>query len=137
MENLFEVNSVFEQQLKSIFRPVNGEDQSSLFSIISLIFYHDSKVSELHDVYKLLGLDNFIKLISLVDGRTIKFPTSTELKDAIILALCFYYREIENKSWTEIHDLIPYNFNSISIAYKIKSLNSTLKTELKNFFGKN
>ena len=70
----------------------------------------------------------------MLDGRTVRFPTSTELKDAIILALCFYYREIENKDWAEIHDLVPYNFNSISISYKIKSLNAAMRQELKNFF---
>ncbi len=135
MNTLFdESNSVFEQQLKDIFKPAENKEQSSLFSILSLVFYHNSKITDLHDIYKLLGLDNFIKLVSLLDGRTVRFPTSSELKDAIILALCFYYKEIENKDWTEIHDLVPYSFNSISISYKIKSLNAAMRQELKNFF---
>ena len=135
MNNLFDESaSVFEQQLRDIFKPAENKEQSSLFSILSLVFYHNSKITDLHDIYRLLGLDNFIKLVSLLDGRTVRFPTSAELKDAIILALCFYYREIENKDWTEIHDLVPYNFNSISISYKIKSLNAAMRQELKNFF---
>lgn len=135
MNGLFdETSSVFEQQLRDIFKP-SEKEQSSLFSIISLVFYHNSKITDLHDIYRLLGLENFIKLISLLDGRTIKFPTASELKDAIILALCFYYREIENKEWAEIHELVPYNFNSISISYKIKSLNAAMRQELKGFLS--
>ena len=134
MSDLFDENSsVFEQQLKDIFKPTENKEQTSLFSILALVFYHNSKITDLHDVYKLLGLENFIKLISLLDGRNVRFPTSTELKDAIILALCFYYKEIENKDWQEIHELVPYSFNSISISYKIKSLNAAMRQELKTF----
>ena len=105
MSDLFDENSsVFEQQLKDIFKPTENKEQTSLFSILALVFYHNSKITDLHDVYKLLGLENFIKLISLLDGRNVRFPTSTELKDAIILALCFYYKEIENKDWQEIKE---------------------------------
>ncbi|MGL5913542.1 MAG: hypothetical protein ACRCZB_05200 [Bacteroidales bacterium] len=127
--------SVFEQQLKEIFKPVENTTQSSLFSVLSLVLYYNPKLTELHDVYDLIGLDNFIKLISLLDGRQVRFPTSNELKDAIVFSLCFFYKEIEQKDWDEIHTLVPYNFNSISMAYKIKSLNSSLANELKNILS--
>lgn len=137
MATLFDADStVFEHQLKDIFKPVEDKEQTTLFSILSLVFYHNAKITDLHDIYKLLGLDNFIKLVSLLDGRAVRFPTLSELKDAIILALCFYYREIEYKDWQEIHELVPYSFNSISVAYKIKSLNAAMRQELKNFFSK-
>ena len=78
MNNLFDESaSVFEQQLRDIFKPAENKEQSSLFSILSLVFYHNSKITDLHDIYRLLGLDNFIKLVSLLDGRTVRFPTST------------------------------------------------------------
>ena len=86
-------------------------------------------------MYNLLGLENFVKLVTLLDGRTIKLPTSNELKDAVVFALCFYYRELEGKDWAEIHQLVPYSFNSISISCKIKNLNSALKDELKSFLN--
>lgn len=127
-----ESKTVFEQQLKDIFKP-SGTEQATLFSIISLVFFHNSKLTDLNDVYHLLGLENFVKLIILLDGRTLKLPTSSELKDTIVFALCFYYRELDGKDWPEIHELVPYNFNSISMAYKIKNLNSALKDELKSF----
>jgi hypothetical protein len=122
-------SSVFERQMREAFRPV--DEQNSLFSALSLVFYHNVKFSEIYDVYKLLGIENFVKLIHLLDGRTVRLPTSEELRESILLSLCFYYREIEGLEWNEIHDKIPFQFSSISMSYKLKSLNAAMKSELK------
>lgn len=125
-------SSVFEKQMREAFKPV--DEQNSLFSAAALVFYHDSKISEIYDVYKLLGMENFVKLIHLLDGRTVHLPTGAELRESILLALCFYYREVDGLDWDEIHDRIPFQFSSISMSYKLKSLNASLRSELKNIF---
>jgi hypothetical protein len=124
-------SSVFERQMREAFKSV--DEQNSLFSAVALVFYHNTKMSEIYDVYKLLGMENFVKLIHLLDGRTVHLPTSSELQESILFALCFYYREI-GLEWDEIHDKIPFQFSSISMSYKLKSLNASLKSELKNIF---
>jgi hypothetical protein len=126
-------SSVFEKQMREAFKPV--DEQNSLFSAVALVFYHNVKISEIYDVYKLLGIENFVKLIHLLDGRTIRLPTSSELQESILLALCFYYREVEGLDWDEVHDKIPFQFSSISMSYKLKSLNASLRSELKNILG--
>jgi hypothetical protein len=125
-------SSVFERQMQEMFKPV--DEQNSLFSAVALVFYHDQKVSEIYDVYKLLGMENFVKLIHLLDGRTVHLPTSAELQESILLALCFYYREVDGLDWDEIHGKIPFQFSSISMSYKLKSLNAALRNELKEIF---
>jgi hypothetical protein len=107
------------------------DEQNSLFSAVALVFYHNVKTSEIYDIYKLLGIENFVKLIHLLDGRTIHLPTSAELQELILMVLCFYYREVEGLEWDEIHDKIPFQFSSISMSYKLKSLNAALNVELK------
>jgi len=129
-----EADSVFEKQLRDAFKPAVDNQQSDLFRAIALVFYHNEKLSDIYDVYKLLGVEDFVRLIHLLDGRTVRFPTSTELKKAIILALCFYYREIEGLSWEEVHDRIPFKFSSLTVSYRIKSLNSAMRSELKEIF---
>ena len=57
-----ETKTVFEQQLKEIFKPADKK-QSMLFSVLSLVIYHDAKLTDLSDVYNLLGLENFVKLV--------------------------------------------------------------------------
>jgi hypothetical protein len=136
MADMFkEAGSFFEKQLREAFKPVVDNQQSDLFRVIALVFYHNEKLSDIYDIYKLLGIEDFIRLIHLLDGKTVKLPTSTELKESILLALCFYYKEIENLSWPEVHDRISFNFSSLNMAYKIKSLSSALKAELKNIFS--
>jgi len=126
--------NVFEKQLREAFKPTGDTYQSDLYRAIALVFYHNEKLSDIYDAYKLLGVENFVKLIHLFDGRTVRFPTSTELKDAVILSLCFYYREIEGLTWEEVHARIPFKFSSLTVSYKIKSLNSAIRKELINIF---
>jgi hypothetical protein len=130
-----EEGSVFEKQLREAFKPAVDNQQSDLFRAIALVFYHNEKLSDIYDAYKLLGVENFVRLIHLFDGRTVRFPTSMELKEAIILSLCFYYKEVEGLPWTEIHDKIPFKFSSLTISYKIKGLNAALRAELKSIFS--
>jgi hypothetical protein len=125
-------SSVFEKQMQEAFKPVN--EQNSLFSAVALVFYHNTKMSDIYDIYQLLGMENFVKLIHLLDGRTVHLPTSMELQESILMALCFYYREVDGLDWDEIHDKIPFQFSSISMSYKLKSLNSALRLELKEIF---
>ena len=127
-------SSVFEKQLRRAFKPAVNNEQSDLFRAITLVFQHNEKLSEIYDVYKLLGIEDFVRLVHLFDGRTVRFPTSTELKDAIILSLCFYYREIEGLTWEEVHDRIPFKFSSLTVSYKLKSLNAAIRKELVEIF---
>lgn len=56
------------------------------------------------EIYNLLGLEKFTDLISLLDGRTVKFPTKEEFKDTVLTVLCYYYRNVLNLEWDEIKD---------------------------------
>jgi hypothetical protein len=133
MDDMFKgESSVFEKQMREAFKPV--DEQNSLFSAVALVFYHNTKFSEIYDVYKLLGMENFVKLIHLLDGRTVRLPTSAELQESILMALCFYYREVEGLDWDEVHSMIPFQFSSISMSYKLKSLSSAIRSELKDIF---
>jgi len=133
MDTIFkEENNIFEKQLRDAFKPAVAQ-QSDLFRAVALVFYHNEKLSDIYDIYKLLGIEDFVRLIHLLDGRTVNLPTSTELKDVIILSLCFYYREVEKLGWEEVHERIPFKFSSLQVSHKIKSLNSALKKELATF----
>jgi hypothetical protein len=136
MADLFKgETSVFEKRLREAFKPAGDDPQSDLFRAIALVFYHNEKLSDIYDACKLLGTDDFIRLVHLFDGRTVRFPTAAELKDAIILSLCFYYREVEGLAWEEVHDKIPFSFSSLQMSYKIKGLNASMRAELKNIFS--
>lgn len=54
------------------------------------------------EIYKLLGVEKFTELISLIDGQTVTFPSKEEFKETIVTVLCYYYRNVENKEWDDI-----------------------------------
>jgi hypothetical protein len=125
-------NNLWEHQLREIFsQPEVRHDP--LFQILTVVFQSTANISDVSDVYRLLGLENFTRLLHLLDGRTIKFPTSTELKDAIILTLCYYYRKVEGFDWAKIHEILPFDFPSIAVSRKISNLDEEIRNKINPF----
>lgn len=80
------------------------------------------------EIYNLLGLDKFTELISLVDGRTINFPSKDDFKEAVITVLCYYYRNVQKKDWDEIKSLLGLpELNTIRYGIKASQLEAFIK----------
>jgi len=133
LEGLFDKpHNLWEHQLREIFaQPEVKHDP--LFQILTVVFQNTARISDIADIYRLLGLENFTRLIHLLDGRTIKFPTITDLKDSIILTLCYYYRKIEKMDWQRIHEILPFDFPSIAVSRKISNLDETIQQKMNPF----
>jgi hypothetical protein len=133
VEGLFDTpNNLWEHQLREIFSQREVK-QDPLFQILTAVFQNTANISDVGDIYRLLGLENFTRLLHLLDGRTIKFPTSTDLKDAIILTLCYYYRKVERLDWARIHEILPFDFPSIAVSRKISNLDEIIQEKLNPF----
>lgn len=126
--NLFEsdVNEAFKKQ-----PPAAGED---ILRLVSLILSKNTLNGDLLATYKLLGLEKFTQLIHLYNGRAVRFPSSVEMKETIILAFCYYYREIKQLTWEEVQAQLPFDISAISYSSKIKSLSSFIKTQIRKIF---
>jgi hypothetical protein len=133
VEGLFNIpNNLWEHQLREIFsRPEAKQDP--FFQILAVVFQNTANMADVSDLYRLLGLENFTRLLHLLDGRTVKFPTSTDLKDAIILTLCYYYRKVEGLEWVKIHEILPFDFPSIAVSRKISNLDEIIQEKLNQF----
>lgn len=80
------------------------------------------------EIYNLLGLDKFTELISLVDGKTINFPSKDDFKEAVITVLCYYYRNVQKKDWDEIKSLLGLpELNTIRYGIKASQLEAFIK----------
>lgn len=99
--------SLLQEKLNQVL----SEGEETLISDLvklSLLKRAEKDTNELvfTEIYNLLGLDKFTDLLSLIDGRTITFPTKEEFKESLMIVLTYYYRTVEGKDWEEIKDLL-------------------------------
>lgn len=80
------------------------------------------------EIFNLLGLEQFTELISLIDGKTINFPSKEEFKDIIVTTLVYYYRNVEHKDWPEIKSIIgEVNLPTIKLGIHASQLDHFIK----------
>ena len=87
------------------------------------------------EMYNLLGLEKFTALVSLVDGKTITFPTKEEFKEAIILVLCYYYHIMEGRNWKEVKSILGMpDVNFIKYGIKLNKMKDFITDLIKRRF---
>lgn len=125
---------VFEYKIDEILEDMEETEIDIVLKIFSLIFYSTQNNTDILELYRLLDLDSFVKVVSLFDGRTVKFPPREILKNHLLLSLLYYYREVEGKDWEKIKEEFPFAINSISFGIQIKNLNNFIKQKLSEIF---
>jgi len=127
---VIESSDVFEEKIKQIFSKKKTKEIDLILQALSIVIYSTQNNTDIIEMYNLLDLNDFIKLITLFDGRVIKFPTKKQLRNSLMLAILYYYREIEGKSWDEIQKEFPFDISSISYGIQIKNLNNFIKQKI-------
>lgn len=124
---------VWEEQMNELFLSREKDESNKVIEALSIILSmnYTKKNHDIIDLYNFMGFDTFVSILSLFERRTVSFPSKEEIKDSIIFALIFYYREIKGYSWTEIKEIVPFEFSSISYSFKLKSLNKFMIENLK------
>ena len=124
-------SDVFQEQVKDIFSIKDDTETEVILKVVELVLHHGVFNDDLLNLYRRTGMDNFVSVIDIFGGRTIKLPRVSEIKEAITLALCFYYKELKRKNWKEIKALLPFEISSISYGTRIKGLNSFVQEKIK------
>lgn len=132
-----EKKHLWEKKLEDTFKQTPKNETAKFMDIVSMIIYnnvHNEDISQLHSA---VDLETFLLITSLFEGRTITFPTKKELKNAITLALFYYYREclgIKDYSILRKIDILNgEDFSSISIGKRLVKLNKEIIEKLENF----
>lgn len=123
-----------EYRIEQLFEKKSQSETDLILDCVSLII-SGTENSDLRGLFNILDLESFIKLISFFDGTTISLPKKQELKDIIILALCYYYKEIKGYEWDKIKEQFPFEISSIKFGLRIKSFNNYLSGKLKKILN--
>lgn len=118
--------TVFQQKLKENLK--SNSSKSLVNDIIKLhLFKNADKDPDqvvLIELYHYLGTEKFIEMMNTFQGRTISFPSKEDFKDTLIISLCYYYREVEKKSWDDVKSLLNIpDLSSIKYGVKLGQLN--------------
>jgi hypothetical protein len=136
--------NLFQQKIKTIFEKETKETTSLIADILKLFCMfklnrpqHAKNWEPLNEVFNRFGIRTFVELLDIFDGKTIRFPTRKEIKDLIMAALCYYYKEIENKSWDEIKTLLGIQENNtIQYGIKVRQLKTFLDQSMNQLLFK-
>ncbi len=133
-----EYTDVWQYRIKKAFeRKSKLTEEEILWEIVSLILYQTDKDGLLVQLYKLFeDKDDFIKLITLLDGRKFNSPTKKEMEEALLLAVLYYEKEINKKTWSEIKSEFDFNISSIKYGIKIKNMDNWLKQKIQEMIRK-
>jgi len=122
--------SVFQAKLKET---LSTETSDVISDLVKMSLMKQAEKDEdllvYAEVFNLLGIDKFTELLSLIDGRTLTFPSREAFKDIVITVLCYYYKNVENKTWDEIKVLLgDPNLNSIKYGIRSTTYGAFLDT---------
>lgn len=128
---------VFEAQINDLFDKKDDTETHKLIQAYSLILDMNNSSRDIVDLFNLLGMDNFISVVSLFEKRTVTFPSKEDIKESMIVAVLFYYKEIMGYEWPEIKEIIPFEFSPISYSNKLKKFNTFMYDNLKEVLKEN
>lgn len=124
--------NVWEYRIKETFanKSKDSKVENQLWEIINLILYENSKDRILIDLYNVLDRETFVKVISLIDGRTFQPPSKKELEESILLAILYYEKEIKNKTWPQIQEEFDFEIPTIKYGIRIRNFDSWIKQKI-------
>ena len=109
---------------------IAGSDM--LWALTTLFLNQPVKGTATSEALRVLGRDNFLKLVLTCGGQTVEIPTHEDLKEAITAAIVYLEREVNGRNWPSIKRIYPdLQISSIHYAIKLKNMNADMVQALK------
>lgn len=126
----FPKDNMLYKKLQQVSRETTMDKPSEeILNIVQLILYKDKQLS-LVELLQTLGTENFIKLLYVVGGKTVTFPSPQEFKEVFTWALTYYSREVQQMEWKDIKERLGQDQSSIKWSSKNKQLNKFIQNAL-------
>lgn len=113
--------TVFQKQINEVMK--DRDNVKIIEDIIKLILLKNTSKTEnaatLVEVYNYFGLESFVDLIDIMNGKEVKFPEIDEFKETIKIAIAYYFKYIKHKNWAEIKAILKDDISNSYIKYGI------------------
>jgi hypothetical protein len=105
LEKLFNnPQNLFQEKINTVIKTDPTRDLiRDLIEIIMLKNCQlDDRMLPLVELYNLLGPQKFMEIAELCSDKIVKFPSKEQFREAIQIAICYYYRNYKSMSWDDI-----------------------------------
>jgi predicted SpoU family rRNA methylase len=129
---MIEPKNLWETKFLKIFEDKEKEEIEYFLNLVGIILHVSSYGDTISQLYEALDLESFNKVLQILSGRTITFPSIKVFRETLIMGLCFIYRE-KGFEWDDIIKLLPFPETEISqyrYGIKIGHLKTRIKKEL-------
>lgn len=124
------MNNLWEEHLFNAFEETTKTDAEILLSILTIVVFNRFG-NDLGHLYKIVGMENFSKITEIFSNKTLRFPDSEELRQALVLALSYYYKNIKGMTWEEVQRQLPYEPDlPLHMGKRLVSLDKTIRSQL-------
>lgn len=130
------MNNLWEESLFKAFEETTKTDTEILLNILTIVVFNRFG-NDLGTLYRIVGMENFSKITEIFSSKTVRFPEVEELRQALTLALTYYYKNIKHLSWSEIQKQLPYERDlPLHMGKRLVSLDKTIKNQLEGLLKK-
>ena len=124
------MNNLWEENLYKAFEATPKSDTEILMSILTIIVFNRFG-NDLGHLYKIVGMEKFSKISEVFSEKTLRFPEANDLRQALVLALSYYYRNIKHMSWEDTQRQLPYEKDlPLHMGKRLVSLDRAIKQQL-------
>ena len=131
-------DDLWAERLNRKFSKKSQSEIDKFMNIVSIIIYGNDSCKDIADLFSLVGMDTFIKIVNLFNGRDLQFPTKKEIQEAIELALFFYYKNVQgctnHKDLKLLNIVEEKDFSSISIGKRLLKLEKAMQDKILETF---
>ena len=129
-------SELWEKKLNDIFKKKEITDTDTFLNLVSMIVYNNINNEDISRLHSAVDLDNFLKVITLFENRTVTFPSKKEIKSSIELALYYYYKNVLGiTDYSKLKSMglsDPQELSPISIGKRIAKLNKEIVEKLEH-----
>lgn len=129
-----EPKNLLEKKLNEILK--NQRDEDLLTDIVRLSTMKSARKDEsllaITELFDLLGSEKFSEVISLMDGRTVTFPTKENFKQTLLVAVTYYLKDVCGMGWADIKAILSDpTLNTVKIGINDAQLDAWLDEQIK------
>jgi len=131
-------NSTWERDFNDLFKEYGQSEVEMFIHLAEMVMHNQLEDNNLSHLYKAVGLEGFLDVVAILQGRTIKIPSLEDVREYYTLAVVYYYKEILGWSWKKIKASDVVNLdasllnkeNSISYGIRINQLGEAMRRTL-------